>query len=339
MVSRLIRANLDPDVDWSEIDEIPETFPPEPHQHDWTAIFNEPTTYPPDPHQHDWNTDVTGKPATFAPSAHTHPWTEVTSKPVTFAPSAHTHPWTDVTGKPTTFPPETHTHPINQITGEIVQNYDPPAGNRPRLIWATSGTGTNSPDGLSGWSVFGVPWGDQNFSYGWQIGAKYNDNPQGMYWRQTKNLTNQPWWRIWDERNLPNPLAETVTAWTPALASDNNITWSYIFRTANYVRHGSLVFVYCSINAIPASGQPLPTGAIRITGFPLAPVASTAGVPVYAQLGNQVKHAHRINLYTSQIIVLQKLTTNSAEIGTIDMPWSDSNNGSINCQFSLVARV
>ena len=64
-------------ISWNEIDEKPDTFPPDPHTHPlsevvtWNDISGKPATYPPDTHSTAW-ADITGKPATYAPSAHTH---------------------------------------------------------------------------------------------------------------------------------------------------------------------------------------------------------------------------------------------------------------------------
>lgn len=339
MVSRLIRAATDIDVDWTEIDEVPETFPPETHTHDWaTDITGIQEEFPPEPHTHPWD-QITDEPD-FAPAIHSHSGYAPDSHSHSgYAPDSHSHSWGQITSKPDNFPPISHTHPMNQITGEIVSNYDPPAGNRPRLLWANVGTDTNSPNDGAGWSVLEIPWADPSFSYKWQMGAIYNDVIPGLFWRQTKNLANQPWYRIWDERNLPNPLVESLASWTPALGSDNNITWNYTYRTANYIKHNSIAFIYCSLQASPAVGQPMPTGSIRITGFPLVPTYTATAIPVSAQAGSTVKHGQRVNIFSNQLITFQKFQVSGTDLNIASLLWSDSNNGSMNCEFNLAVRI
>ena len=66
---------------------------------DWTELTNLPDTFPPDSHSHAWTT-ITDKPATFPPEAHDQAWTTITGKPAEFPAVSHTHAWDDITGKP-----------------------------------------------------------------------------------------------------------------------------------------------------------------------------------------------------------------------------------------------
>ncbi len=118
---------------FSDLLDIPTTFPPAIHNHDalykpidyipaWTEILGKPTTFP-----SDWST-LTNKP-TFATVSSTGKFSDLLDIPTTFPPATHNHnglykpidytpTWADITGKPTTFPPATHSHSWNDITGK-----------------------------------------------------------------------------------------------------------------------------------------------------------------------------------------------------------------------------
>jgi hypothetical protein len=133
------------DVDWTEVQNKPTTFPPSPHTHSLSDLQQSGATTNQVPKwtgatwqagNIDW-AEVQNKPSTFPPSAHTHVKADITD-------FAHTHPlsdlqqsgaltnqvpkwtgtawqagnvdWTEVTNKPATFPPSPHTHVKADIT-------------------------------------------------------------------------------------------------------------------------------------------------------------------------------------------------------------------------------
>lgn len=64
----------------------------------------------------EWD-QITDKPDAYPPSNHNHAWGEITGKPGTFQPSAHNHTWSSITGKPSAFQPATHTHSYLPLAG------------------------------------------------------------------------------------------------------------------------------------------------------------------------------------------------------------------------------
>lgn len=295
MATRIIRIPaFDAEIEWEEVEEKPTEFTPEPHSHEWVDIVNEPD---------------------FAPLIHAHDWDSVANKPLEFPPLFHTHTWVQIAGKPDYFPPSSHTHPMSQITGELVTNYDQPAGNRPKLIWVNVGTDTNSPNDTSGWTVLYLPWADQNFSYGLQIGAKYNDNPQGIWWRQTLNQSNSPWFRLWDERNL----AISTGSWTPGLTVNNGATLAYGSRSGSFVRMGKMCHVSFDISGELSEGSTIPNNAISINSLPITPIKAAAA-PLKFFNGNT---AHKIAATaSSNLLVFYKYQVSGANIIEAAYTWT-----------------
>ncbi len=52
----------------------------ETHKHQWSEIQNKPNTFPPDSHSHNWDS-ITGKPSAFPPDEHSHSYNDLTDKP------------------------------------------------------------------------------------------------------------------------------------------------------------------------------------------------------------------------------------------------------------------
>lgn len=129
--SKMTSANIG-SINWSSINGKPSVYPSE-----WSIVSNKPTfatvantgkysdlldiptTFPPATHNHDalyksidyiptW-ADVAGKPTTFPPVAHNHSWNDITGKP-NFATVATTGSYTDLLNVPQTFTPTPHTH-------------------------------------------------------------------------------------------------------------------------------------------------------------------------------------------------------------------------------------
>jgi hypothetical protein len=97
------------DVDWTEVQNKPSTFPPSPHTHVKADITDFAHTHPlSDLQQSGALTNQVPKWSGTAWQAGYVDWTEVINKPTTFPPSAHTHVKADITDF-------AHTHPPDQI--------------------------------------------------------------------------------------------------------------------------------------------------------------------------------------------------------------------------------
>jgi hypothetical protein len=217
---------------------------------------------------------------------------------------------------------------------EVVQisDFDLPGSRKLQYIYQnTPNTNSNSPNNAHAWAGIYVPWPDPNFDpgFGWQMAARYNNNPEGLWWRQTSNQVGSPWYRLVDEK---------IINWTPVLASDNNISWQYINRNAYYIKHASLVFIYCNLIAQPTSGQPMPTGSVRISGFPITPTGVFTNT-CRASGGGAVKYAHRVNLFTNSLITFTKNFVSGADVAEANYSWSDTNTGYFTTEFNLIIRV
>jgi len=119
-------------INWNEIQNKPETYPPESHTHTRSQITNF------------WNApfweNIPDKPESYPPASHTHPrnditnfwatpfWENIPDKPSTFPPSAHPHSrseitdfwnapfWNNIPDKPSTYPPSSHTHTESDLS-------------------------------------------------------------------------------------------------------------------------------------------------------------------------------------------------------------------------------
>lgn len=220
--------------------------------------------------------------------------------------------------------------PNNYLEVVEITDFDlPPSRRLQHIFQNTQNINSNSPNNAHAWVGINIPWPDQNVQYGIQIAARYQNNPEGLWWRQRLNQPSAPWNRLVDEK---------IVNWTAVLGSDNNISWQYISRNAYYIKHASLTFIYCNLIAQPASGQPMPTGAVRISGFPLTPAGVFTNT-CRASGGGAVKYAHRVNLFTNSLITFTKNFVSGTDIGEANYSWTDTNTGYFTTEFNLIARV
>jgi baseplate upper protein BppU/tail fiber-like repeat protein/tail-like repeat protein len=136
-------------IDWTDVLNKPDTFPPSAHTHLWAEITDKPTVFPSDPT--DW-ADITNKPTTFTPSAHVHAMGDITGLIDALGDKAalvHTHLWADITDKPTTFAPAAHTHTIGDVDG-LIDALDGKADLVHTHLWADI---TDKP------TIFPTDWG------------------------------------------------------------------------------------------------------------------------------------------------------------------------------------
>lgn len=82
-------------VDWEQLDNVPEDFPPEEHDHVVADITDFPDTMPPSPHTHT-AAQITGLPSTMPPDPHTHTRSQIIDFPTTMPPTGHTHSAGDI---------------------------------------------------------------------------------------------------------------------------------------------------------------------------------------------------------------------------------------------------
>lgn len=110
------------EIDWENIENLPDLFPPASHTHIWEEIEEKPTEFPPIAHTHNdiyYSKDEVDNLIDDI-EGFSGDWEDLQNKPNEFPPSSHNHDWADVVGKPEEFPPSEHNHDDRYYTeGEI----------------------------------------------------------------------------------------------------------------------------------------------------------------------------------------------------------------------------
>lgn len=273
-------------VAWADITGIPSTFPPSTHSHGWGQITNKPTTFTPAAHRHNasdidnlpalsaaWN-DITGKPATFPPATHTHTTTQVTGLDAALTSKSdvgHTHVWSEITGKPATFAPAAHTHDASEITNL-------PSGGTSAYLSQAAFFAATIPSSVN---IVTVVTSGEAIDYvrtPGANGAQDLQHPNGSSWAKGDVSRADIVSAITDVTTAIDRIpfqsgafgGMTITAQTPGTFS-----CTYTVQRISWQRVGHTVTFEFRIAGTPTLGTA--TGQLRITGFPFAASATSAG--------------------------------------------------------------